>query len=279
MDSINNFDCSTLNIGDGTARTDTRDNETYAIAKLADGKCWMIENMRLDFSKVNGEISGANTNNPDSTFLSLVNTNKPEPSLSGVQDCSSNNPDVLRECINKIDYGKSSTDNYERLSFGLYYNWYTATAGNGTYETEQGTTVSGDICPAGWHLPSGTGIGDFGNLSNSLGGSTDDEGAAVAMNPYTTTTGDEISAKFRKYPNNVIMSGFLSGQYARGRNRAWDSRLADLTTSTASAEIYNFAFRISNDKKSYGDLVQVAPGTNGTGIFKYAGYPIRCVTE
>ena len=31
-----------------SALTDQRDNNTYAIAKLADGKCWMIENLRLD---------------------------------------------------------------------------------------------------------------------------------------------------------------------------------------------------------------------------------------
>ena len=40
--------CAGLNKGDVTALTDARDNDTYAVAKLADGKCWMIENLRLD---------------------------------------------------------------------------------------------------------------------------------------------------------------------------------------------------------------------------------------
>ena len=40
--------CSSLQQGNVTALTDTRDNDTYAVAKLADGKCWMIENLRLD---------------------------------------------------------------------------------------------------------------------------------------------------------------------------------------------------------------------------------------
>ena len=39
--------CSSMSIGDVTARKDTRDNNVYAIAKLADGNCWMIENLRL----------------------------------------------------------------------------------------------------------------------------------------------------------------------------------------------------------------------------------------
>ena len=40
--------CSSLAQGAVTALTDQRDNNTYAVAKLADGKCWMIENLRLD---------------------------------------------------------------------------------------------------------------------------------------------------------------------------------------------------------------------------------------
>jgi hypothetical protein len=31
-----------------TALKDTRDNNVYAVARLADGKCWMVENLRLD---------------------------------------------------------------------------------------------------------------------------------------------------------------------------------------------------------------------------------------
>ena len=36
------------NLTSVSALTDQRDNNTYAIAKLADGKCWMIENLRLE---------------------------------------------------------------------------------------------------------------------------------------------------------------------------------------------------------------------------------------
>ncbi|MBO7717913.1 hypothetical protein J6S37_00230, partial [Candidatus Saccharibacteria bacterium] len=39
--------CSAMNTGEVTALTDQRDNDVYAVAKLKDGKCWMIENLRL----------------------------------------------------------------------------------------------------------------------------------------------------------------------------------------------------------------------------------------
>ena len=38
----------TANLSSVSALTDQRDNEIYAIAKLADGNCWMIENLRLE---------------------------------------------------------------------------------------------------------------------------------------------------------------------------------------------------------------------------------------
>ena len=59
--------CSSMDIGDVTARTDQRDNNTYAIAKLADGKCWMIENLRLD----NTGTTGYNINDSSVTNESL----------------------------------------------------------------------------------------------------------------------------------------------------------------------------------------------------------------
>ena len=40
--------CSSLGSGQVTALTDSRDNNTYAVSKLADGNCWMIENLKLD---------------------------------------------------------------------------------------------------------------------------------------------------------------------------------------------------------------------------------------
>lgn len=45
------------------ALTDKRDNEVYTVAKLADGKCWMIENLRLD----NQYTMGQNQNDPNVT--------------------------------------------------------------------------------------------------------------------------------------------------------------------------------------------------------------------
>ncbi|MBR0431158.1 hypothetical protein IJJ05_02630 [Candidatus Saccharibacteria bacterium] len=57
--------CAGLNSGQVTALTDIRDENTYAVAKLADGNCWMIENLRLDYT---ANISPMNTQNNNGAF-------------------------------------------------------------------------------------------------------------------------------------------------------------------------------------------------------------------
>ena len=41
------------------ALTDTRDDNVYAVAKLTDGNCWMIENLRLDAEATRGSANAA----------------------------------------------------------------------------------------------------------------------------------------------------------------------------------------------------------------------------
>lgn len=49
----------TANLSSVSALTDQRDDQTYAIAKLADGNCWMIENLRLDTEATRGATNEA----------------------------------------------------------------------------------------------------------------------------------------------------------------------------------------------------------------------------
>lgn len=201
--NLQNFDCSTLASGDVAALTDSRDGQVYAVAKLADGKCWMTENLRLDFGNILEPLDTDNTNNPTDSFLEVANA-APESD----QFCAQSNA----SCTDKIGYTinnitrTNDIGSIYRYSHGVYYNWYTATAGRGTYETAMNTTVDGDICPAGWHLPIGTGSGDFGLLSNALGGYQVDA-VAQTMNNTTEPTGAEISKRLRVAPNNFLYSG------------------------------------------------------------------------
>jgi hypothetical protein len=92
-----------------------------------------------------------------------------------------------------------------RYSYGGMYNWYTATAGNGTLALSSYTPTTGDLCPAGWHLPyGGTGTGAQGG--NTSGGYYY---LGVSLN---ASVDNENSAKiWASYPNNFVLSGFYNG--------------------------------------------------------------------
>ena len=179
----------TITPGGIIALTDLRDGNTYAVAKLTDGKCWMIENLRINPATAN--ITTENTNEPTTSFLGRR--------TQSFDSCSSNTTD----CIERVLFVEN---NAKAQYSGSYYNWYTVTAGNGMTETTSVINI-GDICPAGWHLPSGdtTSTREYTALSTSMGG------IASNLDATTTPTGGTMSGRFRTYPNNFQYGNCWNG--------------------------------------------------------------------
>ena len=128
--------------------TDTRDNNTYTVSKLADGKCWMTQNLRI----INKTITPADSDVTTSYTI-------PASSISG--------------------FSVYDTSNAYVDSYGGFYSWCTATAGTGTHDLStrgQNTTVS--ICPKGWRLPTGGNNGEFKTLYSNYNSSS-----ALRSNP------------------------------------------------------------------------------------------------
>ena len=210
-----------------TALTDTRDGSTYAIAKYPDGRCWMMENLRLDLSNSDLIINNLNTNRPTTAFIQAINNDHP---VSINDFCDTNS----QACINSIAYNTNNTNrnltaSYNSddsssswYSYGNYYNWYTITAGNGIYGVSTGgLSANGDLCPAGWRLPTGYGdIGDLSVLDIAIGG--------TGKNQKSDTTG---SMRWRTYPYNFIYSGEQKGSSAY--NRSNSSSYATLSAISA----------------------------------------------
>ena len=124
--------------------TDTRDNKTYTVRKLADGKCWMTQNLWLvgprTLTSTNSDISSGSFALPVSTGGIWA---------SSVTDSSAANTARVYEPEYSVDPGQ-----------GAYYNWYTATAGSGLYSNTT-TNAANSICSKGWRLPS---TGDYNNM-------------------------------------------------------------------------------------------------------------------
>ena len=184
-----------------SALTDTRDGQTYAIAKLADNKCWMIENLRLADAHTEGAstvpttLTTANTNNPlndnDATNPTVtLKLNYSDSTTATHLSPTSNvayNADTAPEgwCTTNSaacdDQSRLRTDNTASratytettnmtsananlYSYGNYYNWYSATAGRGVYSSGSNVNTVGDLCPTGWRVPRG---GNKANESNN----------------------------------------------------------------------------------------------------------------
>ena len=278
--SIQNWDgCSNLTQGTTTALTDERDSNTYAVAKLADGKCWTIENLRLDDS---AELSPTNTHNPSLPlnnswyYKNRQGTLTTSNHLSTPSDPTSTSPHTAW-CVSSSsaceDQSMLATNNTTLFtnntstsystssnvySYGNYYNWYSATAGHGKYGSSYGSgyVAPGDICPAGWHLPtSKDASGEFGKLDIALGGT----GATQSGDAGTTQ-----SAKWRSYPNNFVYSGYVTGSSVllRGPNGLYWS-----SSALNSGDAYHLVFYSSyvdpgsgEINKSYGRMVRCVAG-------------------
>ena len=257
-----------------TALTDERDNNTYAVAKLVDGKCWMIENLRLadkDSSNNDINLSSTNTHNPSLPITNVYDATNPTTSnhLSATTDptttawCTTNSSACDDQSMlatnNTTLFTNNTASSYNAdgdvYSYGNYYNWYSATGGHGKYGSsyDSSYTAPGDICPAGWHLPTGKGAtGDFGVLDIALGGT----GASQSGD-----AGKAMSLIYRSYPNNFVYSGYVYGSSVSYRNSSgsyWSS-------SASSGRAYSLSFSSSS----------VYPGASNYS--KYSGGMARCV--
>ena len=264
----------TANLASVSALTDQRDNNTYAIAKLADNKCWMIENMRLadkDSSNNDIELSATNTNNPSLPLTNIYDATNPTTSnhLSASTDptstawCTSNSAACDDQSMlytgNTTERGTNTAIYGNIYSYGNYYNWYSATAGNGKYANGSGYTAPGDICPAGWTLPtSGSASMNFGLLDVALGGT------GSTSSSSTTPTGAVMSAAYRSYPNNFLYSGLVYGSSVNSRGSGgyyWSK------SASSSYYAYGLYFYSSN----------VGPSSSDGN--KYYGFSVRCLAQ
>ena len=238
MQEMNYEICDNTAINTTAALKDIRDNSTYSVAKLKDGRCWMTQNMRLDFSKLVENISADNTNNPSSAFITAANA---KPSANNGTWCTTNSA----ACDDQLQYNTSNIGDSSYDNYGIYYNWYTATAGNGTYSMSSDNTT-GDICPKGWHLPTGrTAASDFDDLND-------------AINSGSTSSPSGLRAS----PANFLYSGYVYSSAVSGRDiygYYWSS------TASGSSNAYDLYFNSTD----------VYPGT-GAGS-KYIGRSVRCV--
>ena len=286
MQDITPEGCAASSENDTKQLIDKRDGKTYWVAKLADGNCWMTQNLELDLSTdtpLTSELSdvtsswtptsstytsaqdGTNNNTlvqswslgkyvwktPNSANACSPDTNLSESSCAPYwQDASSMTPMTTY----RTD-GVSVDDNTYDAHYlaGSYYSWNAATAGTGSSATSSYAEATDSICPAGWQLPySGTNnnskSGSFYNLLNQYG--------------FTSSTGSGTNSIIRA-PLFFVRPGYVhpEGHYlaSAGNYGFYWSSVAYL--SSAAYNLYFFSSDVRPSGSSY----------------RCVGQPVRCV--
>ncbi len=143
--------------------TDTRgDNQTYQVAKLADGNCWMLDNLKLGSTTGTLELTPQDTNIVSNLTLPQVTASAPMDTQEEI-DALLDTPFVFGPVPGDTNSGATN--------YGYLYNWSAATAGESrTSHDENAGNAPYSICPANWRLPTGGPGGEFSALDIAFGG-------------------------------------------------------------------------------------------------------------
>ena len=188
---------------------DVRDNNDYTVRKLADGNCWMTQNLRLALT----------------AGTPVVASNKAGGTFSwSPTSCSTNG-----------DCAMNGNTAYSFNTGEHYYSWYAATAETGT-STDVDVDASASICPNGWRLPANytvDGTKSYGSLTNAYGFTID--GADVSQGCADALE----SSPFEFIRAGYYISGNLS---ASGTAGYYMSSTAHSSSENAHRFIYNATY-------------------------------------
>ncbi len=162
MQSFTVVQCATLTPGQTVRLVDLRDNTVYRVRKMADNRCWMVDNLALDL-----------------TAAYLNGQTKPNWSVPPVklQNGGANTDTVPQLIENNNTVGEGQIPNYVTPKASYLYN-YCATMADTTngctttlgYGDGQPTAVQTGICPGEFKVPRGGAGMDFAALDLAMGG-------------------------------------------------------------------------------------------------------------
>lgn len=247
-------ECTAMNTGDSRTLRDLRDDNTYTIKKLADGKCWMTQNLAI----MDTTISSEDSNLPSGTSFTL-----PASSTGWAKYGVDYGSGVAESEIKKARLHNDST-------YGVVYNYYAATGGDAWYGDDRpdGTVIIQDICPKGWRLPTGGSSGEFVALDIAYGGN----GAIRAnANTYSNFIGSDMSfvlagAYVDGSRDSIGTGGFY---WSSSMNDGYLAYYMDLTSSSSLVgpkrmvdKSYGLSMRCVADNRTLSDITTMQQMTS-----------------
>ena len=286
------------------ALTDQRDGSVYTVARLADGNCWMSENLRIDAEATRGSTNQAlaqgygddTTNNrgqfiglPDSENSNFVNNTNANSIYYGSRQSGTasvsiggtdypayripryNNNNTNRSLTASYN-GTGNSTYYQWYGYGNYYNWPAAIANTTYNNTNNTSTDTTSICPTGWRLPHGgqttvNTTAEFYLLGKAIMGQEPDQYASGGYGRYgnsVTNTAGDTATKAFRKFPNNFV---YSGRFS-GSSAANRSSIGSYWSSTVDDNYYSYYLSLYS---SY-----VYPGSSTD--YKHYAWSIRCLT-
>ncbi len=250
MQEMTSAVCEASEVGDEAQLKDIRDGKYYWVAKLADGKCWMTQNLDLDLSTsvaLTPTDSDITTNwTPGYTTATVANSSTILADNTGQRSWSLGNyyikvPNNTTSCGSKktsladctayfttlVTPSSADGDVNAHYLVGNYYQWNAATAGTGGAIT--GGQANGSICPKGWKLPesNGAAVGSFGGL----------------IGTYSITTGNTASmSKLVSAPLYFVKSGVVDQTVNLLNGAGYEGNYWSSTPNSNVASAYDLTF-------------------------------------
>lgn len=261
---------------------DIRDNTIYWIGKLADGRCWLLDNLALDptITEVQDRLTEITTNATQAAISNYINGGNPDNNNGWATEAvkqSSNfssfyykHPLVNTDSKNVLAAPPTTLSD---LKIGVYYNYCAASIGTYCYDEHQGVDrnelsaidVDQDVCPANWRMPTGGAISYTGT---SAGGGEYQTLAEAITGKTESFSGDPDYTNFR-----IALRLPLSGVYDYSRPIYQNSR-AYLWSSTYYSD-YDGSFYIliaDNNNSAY----LINPQAT---FFRTDGLSVRCIAK
>ncbi len=270
MQEMTERTCAISRAGAMKSLRDERDGTYYRVKKMADGNCWMVDNLAIDLT---------------ADYVGKPSWGTAPVTVSGTNASMSNVP---QQAVNNNPANQGQIPNNGTAKASYLYNWcaaladtsadcsasVAATANNTVIDGTTVTTgtatsqpaVTG-ICPAPFRLPKGgpqatsgsatTTANEFGKLDISMGGTGANRTSA---NTYPLFMGTATT--------DTNWLGVFSGNYSDGLDDQGNS--GRWWSSTAGDVAYAY------DLSIYHSSAYVGPAY---GAEKFRGYAVRCILQ
>ncbi len=242
---------------------DARDRKKYTIAKLADGNCWMTQNLGLDLS-TSVTLTNKDTDlNTKTSWTPTYSTRTDNRVYEGDYKMGSNHTEGYLDANSGWITNREPDKAHYYQMIGNHYNWLAATAGTGTIGMGL-VAVNDSICPKGWRLPL-SGPGYFDNKKSFYN---------AIVNTYGINSGTGVGSKLAyAYPFTFIYSGTIDWVGGR-RDLRSNAVLWTANSSTAYGDT-KYAYLLGITANG----LNMVDGSTPNPSMKYNGFSVRCVAR